>query len=113
MITKRQDLKETTTGSDKHAAAKGGGEGISTEPCQTTSRQRQVKGWERRGNSKQCVCIYVVLILLTFHVQYCFAAAVTDRDKVRGGKDLNAPQAAGQTIALSLHQHTTTYMSHT
>lgn len=47
------------------------------------------------------MCIYALLILLTFHGLYCFAAAVTDRDKVRGGKDLSVAQAAGRTIALS------------
>lgn len=38
-------------------------------------RERRAKGWELRGDSKQCVCIYTMLILLTFHGKYCFAAA--------------------------------------
>lgn len=49
-------------------------------------RAEKVKGWERRGDNKQCVCIYAMLILLTFYGPYCFATAVTDRDKVRGGR---------------------------
>lgn len=87
MITKRQALKETTTGSDKHAAAKGGGEGMrqrrAGQDGERDRRAEEVKGCERRGDDKQCVRIYARLILLTFHGQYCF---VTDRDEVRGGR---------------------------
>lgn len=49
-----------------------------------------------------------MVILLTFHRQFCDAAAVTDRDRVRGGKDMIVAQAAGQTIAsskMSLYQY--------
>lgn len=69
--------------------------GHERETCQTGQGERQAKSWERIGDSKQRVCIYFMLILLTFHGHYCFA--VTDREEGRGGKDMNASQAAGQT----------------
>lgn len=68
--------------------------GHETEICLTVRKERQARGWERIGDSKQCVCIYFMLILLTFHGQYCFA--VPDRQEGRGGKEMHPSQAAGQ-----------------
>lgn len=57
--------------------------GHETETCQTGRWERQAKGWERIGDSEQCVYIYAMLIFLTFHGESCFAVTVTDREEGR------------------------------
>lgn len=102
------DHQETGPGEDydKHAAAKGGGEGMRRSHARQEGERDRWKA--RREQGTVSVCIYAMVILLTFHEQYCFTAAVTDRDEVRGGKDLSVARAAGQAVALSQmspHQH--------